>query len=291
MSNHRKHQLYWLQCLTNLHAGTGDTNYGIIDKTVQRSVPQEIPVVHASGLKGAFRELFTHEINASTTATDYIFGAGSKSQEQAGNTNTVQSFQPGMYHFHEAHLLTLPVRCSALPFFSATSPALLKGFLQEAKLFLTEEGYSTLASLEKLSQLPVKDGQPLIFDYEKQFKKTVYLEDQTAENGMEKIDKTTFAAIAKLLGGENIALFSHEDFKTICKNLPVIARNNLENGISKNLWYEEIVPRFSRFYFFVSQPANATHDFYQHLYNENNGLVQVGGNATIGYGLCRVEKV
>jgi len=89
--------------------------------------------------------------------------------------------------------------------------------------------------------------------------------------------------------GENIALFHDDDLKSLCHELPVIARNNLENGISQNLWYEEVVPRESVFYSFVTYGAGETHTLWNNL-NSGNLLLQVGGSATIGYGLCKIKK-
>ena len=43
---------------TNLHAGSGDANYGIIDKLVQREPATNRPIIHSSSLKGALREYF-----------------------------------------------------------------------------------------------------------------------------------------------------------------------------------------------------------------------------------------
>lgn len=66
----------------------------------------------------------------------------------------------------------------------------------------------------------------------------------------------------------------------LADELPVIARNYLDNGISKNLWYEEVVPRESVFVTCFQAPdavlADALHD----------KVVQLGGNATVGYGFC-----
>ena len=50
--------LYVLRCITNLHAGSGDSNYGIVDKEVQRDPVDTFPIVHSTSLKGAFREQF-----------------------------------------------------------------------------------------------------------------------------------------------------------------------------------------------------------------------------------------
>jgi CRISPR-associated protein Cmr4 len=96
--------------------------------------------------------------------------------------------------------------------------------------------------------------------------------------------RTKFTA----LGAQNLpaVLISAKDnataFKDACDNLPVIARNALDNGISQNLWYEEVVPRQSVFVACIqgvenSELANAL----------DNKVVQVGGNATVGYGYCQ----
>jgi len=63
-------------------------------------------------------------------------------------------------------------------------------------------------------------------------------------------------------------------------NLPIIARNVLENGESKNLWYEQILPAETVFYAIIREDG-------EELKNALNGkLVQIGANATIGYGYC-----
>lgn len=72
--------------------------------------------------------------------------------------------------------------------------------------------------------------------------------------------------------------------------LPVLARNQLEDGISNNLWYEQVVPHKSIFTFVVSSDyENVLQSFADVL--KKPAYIQFGGNASIGYGLCRVEKI
>lgn len=78
-----------------------------------------------------------------------------------------------------------------------------------------------------------------------------------------------------------------EDLRKI--ELPVIARNKLEDGISDNLWYEEVVPHESIFYFpvFVEDTdRELLKKFIKAL--KDSSIIQFGGNASIGYGLCKV---
>lgn len=80
---------------------------------------------------------------------------------------------------------------------------------------------------------------------------------------------------------------SDEKFKELCddENLPIIARNKLENGESKNLWYEQVLPAESVLYTVILTDNDK-------LVKALNGkIVQIGANATIGYGYCKFEKI
>ena len=89
---------------------------------------------------------------------------------------------------------------------------------------------------------------------------------------------------AKTLFDKDLHIMSKEDFDKL--SLPVMARNHLENGISKNLWYEEVVPHKSIFCFAV---LAENEEVMTHFTDGVDGkVVQFGGNASIGYGLCKV---
>ena len=68
----------------------------------------------------------------------------------------------------------------------------------------------------------------------------------------------------------------------------MIARNQLENGESKNLWYEQIVPRESVFYCIIGLGDEHSAKF-DEVWKDN--LVQIGANATIGYGYTQFTKL
>jgi len=54
-----KIELYTIKCLTNLHVGSGDINFNVIDNQVQRDSVTNLPNINSSSLKGAFREHFS----------------------------------------------------------------------------------------------------------------------------------------------------------------------------------------------------------------------------------------
>ncbi len=70
-------------------------------------------------------------------------------------------------------------------------------------------------------------------------------------------------------------------------NLPIIARNVLENGESKNLWYEQVLPAETVLYTIIQEKSN---DLLNALVGDGK-LVQIGANATIGYGYCKFELI
>lgn len=76
-------------------------------------------------------------------------------------------------------------------------------------------------------------------------------------------------------------------FKKHCSDdgLPIIARNCLDNGESVNLWYEQILPAQS-----VLGTIFMT-DRMDDLDALNGKIVQIGANATIGYGYCMFKKL
>lgn len=83
---------------------------------------------------------------------------------------------------------------------------------------------------------------------------------------------------------------SNEKFNELCSddNLPIIARNVLENGESKNLWYEQVVPAETVFYAIIDDKGDRT---LANKIADDKAIVQIGANATIGYGYCRFNNL
>lgn len=92
-------------------------------------------------------------------------------------------------------------------------------------------------------------------------------------------------ALASLSGiiPEPLVIMPNAKLNTI--PLPVTARNRL--GENRNLWYEQFVPYNSVFYMIIVTPDS------ENLLDRliNNRIIQFGGNASIGYGLIKVEQI
>ena len=266
-----RNDLYTITTLSNLHVGSGDINFDIIDNQVQRDAITKLPVIHSSSLKGAFREA-----SKGGQYIKYIFGP-----ENTGN----DSHETGAFHFFEASLLARPVRSNKKSYYMATSVGVIKVFLNTLEDFGIVFDETLKRALEDLSREPVKAGKPSIFE------KTdgVILEDFPAQqSGLD------VSALHDFMGTD-LALFDDEDFKEL--SLPVIARNVLKDGISVNLWYEEVVPKKSKFYFIIAKPTNLDQadkkenlDDFEKRFDQTNHI-QFGANKSIGYGYSRLEKV
>ncbi|MDX2246832.1 MAG: type III-B CRISPR module RAMP protein Cmr4 [Bacteroidia bacterium] len=269
-------QVYILRCLSNLHAGAGDSNMGVIDKEVQRDPVDKYPTIHSSSLKGALREYFENHVKASKTNITQIFGS------EAGDETNKSS---GKLFFGRGMLLSLPVRSDKFPYFNVTTPDILKAFVEQMKLNGVKGQENLIANIGKLTAISdeeLKDG-PLVFRGEHD-QSVLEEENYTAKTYVfpEPIadQKAWRESLETILGGP-FALMAHSQFCNLAKDLPVIARNHLEDGQSKNLWYEEIVPREARFATFIQGEELHLKMFSDHT---NGKIIQVGANATVGYG-------
>jgi len=265
-----KRDLYIITTITNLHVGAGDINFDIVDNQVQRDAITNLPTIHSSSLKGAFREAF-----GENNASKYIFGS----------PNSDNDHQAGAFNFFEASLLSRPVRSNQKPYFMATSPEVIGIFLEFLENFEIDFEPKIKKVLQKLKDIKVASESPIIFE---NITNTILEDFEATFNDEDISDLDNFL-------GDNLAIFNHKDFQNL--TLPVIARNYLENGESKNLWYEEVVPKKSKFYFAIAKPTNLDpadakdklEGFEKRF--DNQSRVQFGGNKSIGYGFCRLEKV
>lgn len=258
---------YIIQCITNMHAGSGDANYGVVDKLVQRDITSGYPCIHASSLKGALRQHAEEKWNIKDDPRVLeVFGS------DANESNNTKS---GTYRFLGAELLALPVRCNYRQFALGISNRLLQLTNDKAKTLVGKEIYNTGTAVNKL----YADVVPAA-GYE------IYAEDVKLEAAGYV---NPLACTVNGLGGfsNQYACLKDEDFSHAAANLPVIARNYLVDSNSKNLWYEELVPHQTLFITYIAC-TKPNSDFEKLL---QDTVIQVGGNATVGYGLCKFYPV
>lgn len=269
-----KIELYTIRTLTNLHVGSGEINFDIVDNQVQRDDLGR-PHINSSSLKGALREHFSKNESTNKRATSYIFGP-------ENNENIAQS---GAYKFFEASLLTRPVRSNVKPYFNAITVETIEELLEQIEDFSLTVDNAIIENLKTMVDDKPDDGHAFIYEA---------LESVKIEHIAEVTAKPPITGLENLLGS-NLVLLHSQDMEKIA--LPVLARNYLKNGESKNLWYEEVVPKRSRFYCMIGRPNNEDAKDLEELNKFNTSFevtlsqnVQIGANATIGYGYTKIQK-
>lgn len=167
-------------------------------------------------------------------------------------TNNDKNTSPGKLKILSAEMLAIPLRASAgdEPYYLASTETAVKRYYRMKSEFLAVR---TLFSPQESRGVQVEALTPK--------------------------SKVT-------VDGQTLYLLTDADFGKI--SLPVLARNCLDDGgISKNLWYEEVVPHESLFFFPVLADRSDG-DFLRQFQTAVDGkVVQFGGNASIGYGLCK----
>ena len=267
-----KNRLYIIENKTSLHVGSGDANFGIIDKQIQRDAITNYPTIHSSSLKGAVKEYCTykHDVVESENFLSYIFGDEDNS---------------GKVRFIDSHLLSVPMRSDLNPYYHCVSPKSIGQLLDFADTFGIDLENRT--ALEKFAnynakKILVAEGTPTI-------------EDEKAETSADY----DFSALESFVSSP-IALVPNETFDELLNDLPVIARNQLENGVSKNLFYEEVLPRKSKFFTVISEPSYLHDEDKKPLgnafkrlndYLTDSDTIHIGANASIGYGVCTFREI
>ena len=122
-----KTTFFTITTLSNLHVGSGDQNFGVVDNLVQRDPITEIPMINSSSLKGAIRDHFDPK-GENSKKIKIIFGHSDKDEANAGEVK-----------FMHANMLAMPVRSNTQMFFLATTPQILEDFIKSYKIFMKKD--------------------------------------------------------------------------------------------------------------------------------------------------------
>ena len=277
-----KSKIYAVHCLTNLHMGSGDINFNVIDNEVQRDPVLNTPTMYASGVKGALRDHFKAVAEDKVTE---IFGSSIKDSREGNRDKS----KPGSLKFLGGNILMQPVRAAKGPgtYFLVTTKQLLYNWAECYKNFKgTEIEPGLLEAIDSLNGNEVYSAFPpvdiKVEKKEHKAEKLGMISDVVKKALLHVIDANKY---------ERVLILPEKDFDMI--HLPVLARNQLDNGISNNLWYEEVVPHEAVFYMAIlageSDESIEALDVFGEII-KNNPMVQFGGNATVGYGLTKLAE-
>lgn len=266
--------IYKVKCITNLHVGSGDINFNIVDNEVEKDPVTAFPTIHSSGLKGALRSQYYKE---NDEEKDIIFG---KEGSKDGNSGCVK--------FLTAELLFQTVRAgdeNSL-YYLVTCKDILRKFADMQKTL-----FDNVNNIDALVDELEENKAYYFFNSEDLNEKGVKVDrfEYQCVKGNDNLWNKFISEFVDEKDRAKVIIIPTSDMKKI--ELPVIARNKLdEKGISQFLWYEEFVPHESIFYFITLSNNQKADEFFTGWLN-NNHCIQIGGNASIGYGITCIEEV
>ena len=158
-----KTQLIKIQCLTNMHVGSGDINFDIIDGQVEKDPVTGYPVIFASGVKGALREYAEYYL--SEDEVEDIFGVNrGNNKERMGKAGSVK--------FLTAQVVAMPMRASKgkRSYYMVTAKNMLMSFCN-MRYNITSTAGNLIEDVRRL-------------DYEKSY----YLDNEEHNIGVEGYD-------------------------------------------------------------------------------------------------------
>jgi CRISPR-associated protein Cmr4 len=284
-----------------IHAGSGDST-STIDLPIQRERHTNWPHIQASSIKGAFRAHFRAFFDKENCSEliNLIFG----SDEQDGWDRSIDNL-PGAIAVSDAKLLAFPMRSNIAPFVWVTCPSVLKRLK-------TELNYINLDKKMTIDKYEIyKDDAFLVGKADLQ--NSVIIEDavvKIAEKLKDPFFENTFPEL------ENLLIISDGMFDyavSFCTEIQTNIKINSFTGTAEDgaLRYQEFLPADSVLYSIVNysgrnvaelkgdketelkkmmeeMEAKKIKEFLEETVKD---FIQVGGDETLGKGICRIEWI
>lgn len=278
-------KMVYLHALTPVHSGTGQT-VAVVDLPIAREKATGWPIIPASSLKGVLRDALDNGQNKAWV--DLAFGKDVREEEQG---------EAGVFCFTDQRILCLAVRSYYGTFAYATCPLVLRRFVRDMRAMGAQPPLKTVPSVTDGMSALVANGSALVRGGK------LYLEDLDLSAKEDANTAEIAGALAKSLFSEHPQAFterfvivSDEVFNFLCETaIEVVARVRLQDETktvqSGALWYEEAVPAESLFSGAVLIADHYRKDATELWDNFKPNLIQIGGNSTVGRGLCRVVVV
>jgi len=297
------YQMFIIETLTNMHVGSGETHFGVVDNLIQRHPITKLPIIHSSGIKGALKQYF-EDNNFNKEFIKELFGTDI-SLDTADSKKELD-YGPGHLIFFEAQMLTLPLRASENVYYNCTSVPTIIEYLDQLDNFFNAKAKTN--ELRKwLGELDFQ-GNDFIF-----FEGSNNLEIEDYSNG-KKIDKSSIngsinESIIRSLQDlckidiNKLAIFEKDIFTHICTDsIPIIARNKIqEDGTSGNLFYEEVLPRKTLLFMVIGYDKSLLNDKleivseagkeFDKIIRNSDAIYQFGANYSVGYGFSKLNHI
>lgn len=300
--------LYFLHALSPLHAGTGQGT-GVIDLPIAREKATGIPYLAGSSVKGVLRD--SDKLEIAEADMKLFFGPSFKKDNENPEDNA------GAAIFSDARLLLFPVRSLRGTFAWVTSPYILNRFAREVKEVKSLENTlpeEALHNWENRQAIWVAQPNHLTLEKPNSPEKWVVLEDLDLKYEDSRQAKTWLDTLIKILNDGEICRLLDQHFAIVHDDVmsfllrnatEIVARIRL-NPESKTveqgaLWYEESLPAESLLTGVITaqsvkqrgKPDNSytATQVSERLSNLQPQVMQFGGKATVGRGLCQFHVV
>ena len=309
-----KTQLLYLLTRTPLHVGAGDTA-GAVDQPVLRERPTGFPVIPGAALKGAFADMWTDPASGQRRPEGaWLFGLGSPGDAAAG-----------ALQFSEARLLAFPVRSAKGNFAWLTCPLMLRRLARDrglpAGLLPAREWRDDQALFGRTSVISLAYGQEakvVLEDYTFSHAGELPAGDAMATRSADARSGASAEGAASLTAcfqalisrdpvwgeiGQRLVMVSDGMMSFFCQSACEIQQRVAVNDVrgaaeAGDFFTQENVPSETLFYASLNgfeertrlRPKEQKLEALQVFADRVMGrVVQLGGDASIGHGLCTVE--
>jgi len=297
---------FFLIAETPIHPGSGGS-VSIVDLPIQRERHTDYPKIEASGIKGCIREVF-EKLKKDNDMVSLIFGPESKGEEES---------YAGAIAFTDAKILLFPVKSLKEIFAWVTCPHVLERFRKDMEIagFDLPECFKEIKEHSIASNnLIISDNQIVLeeFTFEvkpdnqvkeiaKWFSEKIFPEERIYNYWREKLKK-------------DLVILDDNEFRDFVKNsTEIITRTKIgETGtVEEGPWTEEYLPQDTILYSIAmasglrvkgeekkgifknandaKDEARLVMDYFKKGIDEVKGIIQIGGNQTIGKGITRIN--
>ncbi|QIB27286.1 type III-B CRISPR module RAMP protein Cmr4 [Caloranaerobacter azorensis] len=305
---------------TPLHAGSGQ-DLGFVDLPIQREKHTDFPKIEASGIKGSLREAFEN-----SNKTIKIAGKNIDAKEHKEVVKFIFGPEDGDLHagllgFTNARVLLFPVKSIKGVFAWITCPMVLERFKEELEMRIIDDLNKQKELFEIPTERSIVKGSNLIIE-DKNGKEKIVLEEYTFGDVVETEECKEFAEwIAERIFPNNdywkekmkkdIVVLSNDDFRDFVKfSTEIVTRTKIDNekGTVEEgaLFTEEYLPSETILYSFAlisslspgtdidkkyfSSDKNKKEDLIMQYFKDGiPEIMQIGGNATIGKGIVKIQ--
>jgi CRISPR-associated protein Cmr4 len=288
--------LLLIHALTGLHPGSG-TALGVVDLPVQRERHTAWPLIPGSSLKGILRDACRRK-NGSENELYAVFGP-----KTFGPETSEADAHAGALSLTDARILAFPVRSLRGVFAWVTCPAVLERLSRDLSL-VGKGGLEDIPRLDK-EKAACDENSPLLVDGNKlvleEFEFTRVTEANSVSGWVASHATQDEATQARIR--THLAVLHDDDFTHFVRHATeVVARVGLdyERKTVKQgaLFYQEFLPAETLFYCLVIAEDSRRKDVKKDAvwtlrYAQQNvpAVLQIGGNETIGKGLCAVRLI